>query len=100
MSTTTPTPTGHKTLADLRRTLPQKRTMRLAEVAEWLGISRRQAEYYAADGTLLTINTSRKGVRRRNTRVVVRLERAFDPQRKNFLTLEEMIMRSSNILAP
>lgn len=84
---------------DLAAALPAKGTMTLAEAAVHLGMSRRQVEYLVEDGTLMSLYANRKqNPERRHARPIVRLERPYDPDRKKFLTLEELRLRNSNIL--
>jgi len=49
------------------------------------------------EGTLLAHTISGEHSQRRHRRVVVRVDRPFDPNRKTFLTLEEAARVRSNI---
>jgi hypothetical protein len=88
--------------------LPRKPTCTPVEAAAALGISQRQVRYWVDDGTLLAINSARFPVgplgKRRSKydrwRVVVRRVPEMEtPEMRSFLTLEELVLRASNMEA-
>lgn len=82
----------------LKETLPQKATVTVPEAAEALGVSVRQVEYLISDGTLLAVYANRQDeAAKQHARPIVRSNRAFDPNRKKFLTLDEFRQLRSNI---
>jgi len=90
---------GAAAVEALRGSLPSKPTMTPAEAAVCLGVSRRQVEYWMTEGTLLALYAGRDpNPERRHARPVVRLDRAFDPKRVKFLTVEELRVRNSNVM--
>jgi hypothetical protein len=98
-----PEGTMHQSARDaalaLAAELPAKRTLTQIEVAHWLGVSRRQVEYWILDGTLLCLGAARHPGQqdREHRRPVTRLPRPYDPKRTEFLTVEELRIRNSNI---
>ena len=82
----------------LKETLPPKATVTVPEAAAALGISVRQVEYLISDGTLLAVYANRQDeAAKQHARPIVRSNRAFDPNRKKFLTLDEFRQLRSNI---
>lgn len=88
--------------------LPKKPTCTVVEAAAATGISERQIRYYVEDGTLLAINAARcpVGARAGKTslndrwRIVVRRAPGYDGENmRAFLTLEELLVRASNMEA-
>lgn len=85
-------------VAALHEGLPKKTTCTVPEAAAFLGVSVRQVNYLIDDGTLLAAYASREdGAAKRHARPIVRCARPFDPARKNFLTLEELRVKRSNV---
>lgn len=79
--------------------LPNKATATVPEAAAAMGVSDRTVAHWIEDGTLLAAYADRRdGMKRRNARVVVRAGRPYDPARRNFLTLEELRVRRSNVM--
>jgi len=82
----------------LKESLPAKATVTVPEAAEALGVSVRQVEYLISDGTLLVVYANRQDeATKQHARPIVRSNRAFDPNRKKFLTLDEFRQLRSNI---
>ena len=82
----------------LKETLPPKATVTVPEAAEALGVSVRQVEYLISDGTLLAVYANRQDeAAKQHARLIVRSNRAFDANRKKFLTLDEFRQLRSNI---
>jgi len=84
--------------------LPNKPTCTPSEAARVLRVSDRHVRNLIADGTLLAINTARTAVevsatreeKRNYWRVVVRATGASNLYSKKFLTLEELLRKSTN----
>jgi len=88
--------------------LPRKPTCTPPEAAAALGVSERQVRYWVDDGTLLAINSARcpvgpvSGRRSKNDRwrvVVKRVQGMETPEMRSFLTLEELVLKASNMEA-
>ena len=85
-------------VAALTAALPGKQSMTVQEAAAYMSCSRRTVENWITDGTLLATYANREGdAERKHARAVVRADRAYDPDRKKFLTLEELRVRRSNV---
>ena len=66
--------------------------------AEVFGCHTRTIYNMVAEGTLMSRNINAShDAKRGHIRIVVRLDRPFDPQRKKFLTLEEAARVRSNV---
>jgi len=80
--------------------LPRKPTVNRQEAARILGVCASTVENLISDGTLLCQYANRSGdPQRRHARVVVRAGRPYDPQRKKWLTLAELVVGRSNVCA-
>jgi hypothetical protein len=78
--------------------LPRKATVNRREAAMIMGVCASTVENWINDGTLLCQYANRsEEAQRRHARVVVRAARPYDPQRKKWLTLAELVVRRSNV---
>ena len=78
--------------------VPGKASVTVPEAARVMGCSVRMVELWIEDGTLLVTYVNRnEDAARKHPRIVSRAERAYNPQRKKFLTLEELRVRRSNV---
>ena len=89
--------------------LPAKPTCTPSEAAAATGISERQIRYWVDDGTLLAVNAARCPVgaqhsgrrsQRDRWRIVVRRADGYEGDNmRAFLTLDELVVRASNMEA-
>jgi len=85
-------------VAALVEGLPAKEWMNVPEAAAYMACSRRTVERWIEDGTLLIMNVGRNSdADRLHARIMIRANRPYDADRKNFLTLEELRVRRSNV---
>ena len=94
-----PTPTPQADVEAVVAMAPKAAThCTVKRAAEALGCTPMTIRNMVESGTLLAHNVNASTeARREHLRIIVRLDRPFDPTRKKFLTLEEAVRRRSNV---
>lgn len=78
--------------------LPGKDSVTIPEARDLMCVSRRTVENWVLDGTLLATYANRyDAAQRKHARIVVRSNRAYNPNRTKFLTLAELRVKRSNV---